>query len=116
MNLPEGIEFHCGNCVWMQKVTVPKEKQKDYPLARGYCTFEPPRVFPMPQQQSNLKDIQGQTKMGMAPFMIRPVVEEGEPPCGRYAPDTEMLAIIKEAQPEEEILCGGKGCGGNCGC
>jgi hypothetical protein len=104
MKLPEHVAFDCGNCGWMQKVEPPADKKKDYPVGRGYCTFNPPTVFPMPQQQGKLADIQGRAQMGFVPMMMRPVVEEGEPPCGRYTPNSEMLAIIQEAQPE--------GCGG----
>jgi hypothetical protein len=111
MQIPEGLEFKCGNCAWMQKVEVPKEKKKDYPIARGYCTFNPPAVFPMPQQQGSLADVQGQQRMGMAPFMMRPVVEENEPPCGRYAPDTETLDLIEGLQGGCPGKCKEGGCG-----
>jgi hypothetical protein len=115
MKVPEGVQFNCGNCAWMQKVETPENKKKDFPVQRGFCTFEPPSVFPMPQQQSSLRNVQGQAQMGMAPFMMRPVVEATDPACGRYAPDNETLTILKAAQPEQEILCSGKGCGGKCG-
>ncbi len=112
MQLPEGLEFNCGNCAWMQKVAVPAEKKKDYPVERGYCTFEPPTVFPMPQQQGKLADIQGQTKMGMVPFMMRPVVDANEPPCGRYAPDGETLALIGDAHKSCPGTCDKENCCG----
>ncbi len=104
MQVPEGVAFNCGNCGWMMKVEPPPEKKKDYPEDRGYCTFEPPSVFPMPQQQGKLADVQGRQQMGFAPMMMRPVVEGNEPPCGRYTPNTELLKILEAAQP-------GCGCG-----
>ncbi len=73
-------------------------------------------VFPMPQQQGSLRNIQGQAQMGFSPFMMRPVVDEDEPACGRYTPNTELLKIIQEAQPDAEPKgCDVKGCGGKCG-
>ncbi len=100
MQVPEGIEFNCGNCGWMMKVAAPPDIKKDYPTGRGYCTFNPPAVFPMPQQQGKLADIQGRQQVGFAPMMMRPVVEENEPPCGRYTPDSEMLKILKADQDD----------------
>jgi hypothetical protein len=105
MKVPEGVVFNCGNCAWMQKVEPPKGKEKDYPHGRGYCTFNPPAVFPMPQQTGNLADIQGKVQMGFSPFMLRPVVDGNEPPCGRYAYGSEMLKVLAEANPEDTGAC-----------
>jgi hypothetical protein len=115
MDKPE-IVLECGNCAWMQKVETPPEKKKDYPHGRGYCTFNPPAVFPVPQQSSNLRNIQGQAQVGFAPFMLRPVVDGNEPACGRYNPDSEMMKLLQESQPEgcEEFGCGRPG-GCDCG-
>jgi hypothetical protein len=112
MNVPEGTVFECSNCAWMQKAEVPEDKKKEYPSGRGYCTFEPPRVFPMPQQQGKLADIQGKVQMGFLPLMMDPVVDGDKPACGRYSPSSEMRNIIEEAQPEG---CKVEGCGGHCG-
>jgi hypothetical protein len=109
MKLPEGFQFNCGNCAWCQIVEVPKEKKKDYPIDRGYCTFNPPSVFPMPQQTSSLKNIKGESQMGFAPFMLRPVVEANEPACGRYSMDGETMELLGVSQ-------GGCGKGESCGC
>ncbi len=112
MQVPEGVEFNCGNCGWMQIVEPPPEKKKDYPVDRGYCTFEPPKVFPMPQAQGKLADVQGRTPMGMVPLMMRPVVDAPEPACGRYTPNTELLRILEEAQPKgcDGSTCEREGC------
>jgi hypothetical protein len=84
----------------MQKVAIPEDKKKDYPVGRGYCTFNPPAVFPLPQQQGSLRNVQGQAAMGIAPLMLRPVVEDNEPACGRYTPDSEMVKVLGDLTPE----------------
>jgi hypothetical protein len=115
MQVPEEVVFNCGNCGWGQMVEIPKEKRKDHPVGRGYCMFEPPRVFPMPKQQGTLADIQGQTKMGVVPLMLDPVVDEDRAACGRYTPNSEMLKVLEAAQPEGG--CGGcESEGAKCGC
>jgi hypothetical protein len=84
----------------MQKAEIPEDKKKDYPSGRGYCTFEPPKVFPMPKQQGTLADIQGKVQMGFLPLMMDPVVDGNKIACGRYSPNSEMRGILAEAQPE----------------
>jgi len=109
MKVPEGFVFECGNCAWMDKVEVPPEKKKDYPVDRGYCTFNPPAVFPMPQQKKTQLAAMGQQpQVDMIPFMMRPIVEANEAPCGRYAPDGETVKLLGESGG------GCEGCDGNC--
>lgn len=91
------IELTCGKCCWMQIPPIPKGTKID--VKRGYCTFNPPAVFPMPQQQGNLADIQGQTKMGVVPLMQRPIVQEDEPMCGRFAPNEETMKELGLDKP-----------------
>jgi hypothetical protein len=115
MKLPEGTIFECGNCGWMDKAPIPPEKKKDYPHGRGYCTFNPPSVFPMPKQTSSLADIQGQVQMGILPLMLDPVVDGNKTACGRYAPNSEMTKVIEEAQAKAG--CGAcEDEGAKCGC
>ena len=91
------IELNCGKCCWMQKVQPPEGTKVDG--ERGYCTFNPPMVFPMPHQQGKLADLQGQKQVGFLPFMMRPVVKGNEPMCGRFHPNKET---IKELDLENE--------------
>lgn len=91
----------CGNCVWFQRVDPPKNVPPPE-VGRGYCMFNPPAVFPMPHE--NKIQAMGQKQLQMVPMMIRPVVEENEPMCGRYGPNPEAqkaLGLIAEG-----------GCGG----
>jgi hypothetical protein len=67
----------------------------------------------MPQQQGKLADIQGQVQMGFVPMMMRPVLEEDEPMCGRFSPDPETVKELGLDQPG----CGACGDeGAKCGC
>jgi hypothetical protein len=110
MKVPEEVVFECGNCGWMLKAPIPPEKKKDYPHGRGYCTFNPPSVFPIPKQTGSLADIKGQVQMGFIPLMLDPVVDGNKPACGRYTPDSGMIKILEEAQPKGECDgCGDKG-------
>jgi hypothetical protein len=115
MLVPEGIIFECGNCGWMAKAPIPKDKQKDYPSGRGYCTFNPPSVFPMPKQTSSLADVQGQVQMGILPLMLDPVVDGDKPACGRYTPDSGMIKILDDLQPKSGCGRCGAGEGDKCG-
>jgi len=103
------IELNCGNCAWMRKVGPPKGEKKPK-VGRGYCTFNPPAVYPFPGQKSKIAQM-GKEEPSIIPYMLRPVVEENEPACGRYNPDAETFEKLQERAPEEEELCKG-GCGG----
>lgn len=111
------IELTCGKCVWMQKVEIPEEKKEKYKVGRGYCTFNPPQVFPMPQQKtSNIAMAQGrqaQAQMEFLPYMMRPVVEDNEPMCGRFSPNEEAM---KELGIDPENPAGGCRKEGGCEC
>ena len=97
----------CGYCSWTQMITVPDEKQGEFPTKRGYCRFNPPAVFPMPtQQQSKIAALGTAPPVQMQPMMMRPVVEENEPMCGRYSPNKEAMVGLG-LKPDEEILCSG---------
>jgi hypothetical protein len=91
----------------MQKVDPPKGEKVDD--ERGYCTFNPPAVFPMPKQASSLSNVQGQQQMQMVPMMIRPVVEGKEPMCGRFSPDEETMKELGLDKPDKSG-CSGGGC------
>lgn len=118
--MSEELFFGCGTCAWYQKVEIPKDKQPEGFTPRGYCYYNPPTVFPMPQQkQSNLALAQGQQAPGqvtMVPLMQRPVVEASESACGRWQPNSEMreklAALDSKDCPDgckgecEECSCG----------
>jgi hypothetical protein len=109
--------FTCGYCIYGQLMEPPPEKKKDYPVKRGYCIFNPPAVFPMPSQQQQRVKAMGQPAqvMDFHPFMLRPVVDEDEPMCGRGVLNAEaMEALGIENKPPG---CGGcKDEGDGCGC
>jgi hypothetical protein len=111
------IKLHCGNCAWYSVIIIPKEK-RDTVSKRGYCTFNPPTVFPVPQQrQSNLAIASGQQAPGevtMLPMMMRPVVEYDDEMCGRYQPNQEIATQIAEHR-QKQAGCGVEKCdGANC--
>jgi hypothetical protein len=108
--------FTCGYCIYGQMVDPPKDKKKQYPNRRGHCIFEPPAVFPMPQaKQSKIQALGNQQQtMDFIPYMMRPVMEDFEPMCGRGVLNAEaMKGLGIENKP---------GCGGcndeaaKCGC
>lgn len=95
-------ELTCANCCWYADVKAPAGTKRS---KRGYCLFEPPRVFPMPKQKQSKIAALGQPKQDdfdIIPLMLRPVVEAHEPMCGRFSPNAETA--------EELGLIGG--CGG----
>lgn len=98
-------ELTCKNCAWTTMVKPPKGKEDE--LTRGYCTFEPPSVFPMPKQTSNLARPHGDQQVQFLPLMLRPVVYESEPICGRFAPNEETMSALGIAPPGAEK---GHGC------
>jgi hypothetical protein len=108
--------FTCGYCIYGQMVEPPKGT--DYPNKRGYCIFEPPRVFPMPQtKQSKIQALGNQQKqMDVVPYMIRPIMEDYEPMCGRgvlNAEAMEGLDIDPDADKDYVVRTDVKGgCGG----
>jgi hypothetical protein len=92
----------------MDLVVIPEDKKKDYPVPRGYCTFNPPAVFPMPSQTSKIAQM-GQPQMQMAPMMMRPVVEANEIMCGRFSPNEETaIALGLVEKVEKECKCAPK--------
>ena len=109
------IELTCGRCCWMQKVDPPKGEKVDD--ERGYCTFNPPAVFPMPKQTSSLQNMAGQANVQMVPMMIRPVVEGREPMCGRFSPNEETMKELGLNKPpgsecdQKHCECKGDDCG-----
>jgi hypothetical protein len=108
--------FTCGYCIYAQLKEPPEAMKEKYPFKRGFCIFEPPKVFPMPQaKQSKIQALGNQTEqMDLVPFMMRPVVEENEPMCGRGVLNTEAM---KGLHIEEKPGCGGcKDEGAKCEC
>ena len=106
--------FTCGYCIYGQLIDPPEDKKKDYPVKRGYCIFEPPQVFPMPQPKQTKIQAMGNQQQGMdiLPFMMRPVVEEHEPMCGRGVLTAEAMKGLGIEPKKEEC----PGCElGNCG-
>lgn len=93
--------FTCGYCIYGQMVEAPEEKKKDYPHKRGYCIFEPPKVFPMPQPQESKIQAMGNVKkqMDLVPFMMRPIMEEYEPMCGRGVLTVEAAQALGLDKP-----------------
>jgi len=84
--------FVCGYCAWAQMMDTPEDAKEKYPYRRGYCRFNPPAVFPVPSQSQQKIAALGQAPpVNLAPFMLRPVVEENEPMCGQYAPNEEAV-------------------------
>ena len=85
--------FTCGYCIYGKLVEPPPEMKKDVPYNRGYCIFEPPKVFPMPQTKQSKIQAMGnqQSQVEMIPYMMRPVVEEHEPMCGRGVLNAEAM-------------------------
>ena len=92
------IVLNCGNCAWFAEGNPPPSKEMK---RRGFCTFYPPKVFPMPKQTSTLQAM-GKQNVQMVPMMLRPVVEEDEPMCGKYHPDEKTLEELKEEKKGEE--------------
>lgn len=96
-------DFVCGNCIYMMVVEPPEEKKKDYPIPRGYCTFNPPTVFPMPQETGRLATM-GKKQVGFVPFTLRPAVDANEPMCGRAVFSNE--AAQRLGLKEQDSACG----------
>jgi hypothetical protein len=106
-------ELCCGNCVFMSIVQPPEDKKELYPVPRGFCFFNPPIVFPMPQEISNIAGPLGKKQVSMVPHMMRPVVDATEPMCGRFMMTNEAADRLGVGA-DEEILCSGT-CGeGDC--
>ena len=98
------MNLTCKNCAWTTMVKPPAGKEG----LRGYCTFEPPRVFPMPKQTSGLARPHGDQSLQMVPMMMRPIVEHDDPICGRFTPNEATMEELGIAPgPEKEILCSG---------
>jgi hypothetical protein len=98
--------FTCGYCIYGQMVDPPKEMKEKYPHKRGYCIFEPPRVFPMPQGKESKIQALGNQKQQVefVPLMMRPIMEEYEPMCGRGVLNAEAMKGL-DIKPKDE--CGG---------
>ena len=99
--------FTCGYCIYAQLHDPPKGT--DYPNKRGYCIFEPPKVFPMPHAKQTKIQAMGNQQVEFAPYMMRPVVEENEPMCGRGVLTVEAMKALGVDTNA------GKGCD-NCNC
>ena len=113
--VPEIDYFTCGYCLFGRMVSAPPEKREQYPIDRGYCIFEPPKVFPMPVQETQKIAAMGtQPKVAFRPHMERPVVDADEPMCGRGVLTNEAMKALGLDKivggPEEEELCSGGPC------
>ena len=102
--------YCCGTCGWWLEGEWPVEKgpkPKDF-VARGYCYFNPPFVFPMPKQTQTLGAM-GQPKQSLMPLNMRPSTSANEPMCHGYSPRPEVVDYIKANTGLEEP------CSGTCG-
>jgi hypothetical protein len=108
--------FTCGYCIYGQMREPPKGKEQEYPHSRGYCIFEPPKVFPMPQAKQSKIQALGNQQQGMdiVPLMMRPVVEDHEPMCGRGVLNAEAMKGLGIEQKAECGAC--KDEGAKCEC
>jgi hypothetical protein len=120
--IDSGIKLICGTCAWYRKIDIPKAEQPPDFTPRGYCYYLPPAVFPVPQpKQSSLALAQGQQQgdVQILPLMMRPLVEEKDAMCGKYAPNKETRAQLEELQAQRNKegcdpgSCGKEEC--NCG-
>jgi hypothetical protein len=95
--------FTCGYCIYGRMVPPPDDMKDKYPHSRGYCIFEPPAVFPMPQQKQTKIQALGNQQQGMdlVPFMLRPVVDDFEPMCGRGVLNKEAMEGLDINQKAE---------------
>jgi hypothetical protein len=101
--------FTCGYCIYAQMVDPPEGS--DYTHKRGYCIFEPPKVFPMPRpKKSKLAAMGQQPDMEMTPYMMRPIVEDYEGMCGRGVLTPEAMDALGVGQEKKQSCKGG--CGG----
>jgi hypothetical protein len=108
--------FTCGYCIYGQMVEPPEDMKDKYPNKRGYCIFEPPAVFPMPQTKQTKIQALGnqQTKVDFVPLMMRPVMEDYEPMCGRGVLNAEAMEGLG-IEPDKDYVVRTDykaGCGG----
>ena len=91
--------FTCGSCAWFSEGSPPPRKDMQ---RRGYCTADPPKVFPTPKQSGKITAL-GQQKMEIVPMMMRPIVEGNEPMCRFYQPNEwAMLELGDKSEDQEE--------------
>ena len=114
IDVPKKNYFTCGYCIYGRMQEPPEEVKKADPnaTARGYCIFEPPKVFPMSvQENTKIAALGTQPKVDVQPYMLRPVVEENEPMCGRGMLNKAAVTALglEEENPEKEELCSGDG-------
>jgi hypothetical protein len=88
--------FTCCYCIYAQLKDPPEDMKEQYPFRRGFCIFEPPKVFPMPRAKESKIQAMGNTQpqMDFLPFMMRPVVDENEPMCGRGVLNVEAMEAL----------------------
>lgn len=110
------IELNCGTCAWWLEGKPPKGVKID--VRRGHCTFNPPQVFPMPTQGSNLTDLAGKQQVGFLPMMMRPILDVDAPLCGRFAPNEEALKWLGRDQRDNDECdgCADGTCVKDCHC
>jgi len=106
------MDFACGHCVWY-RAAKPPQGTKAPKVGRGYCTYNPPAVFPMPVPRQNKIQALGQepTQPDILPLMLRPVVEENEPQCGFFYPNDEVRDLL-----DKEKIAACEGSCEDCNC